>query len=215
MAEDNVSNQQVAVGILGMLGYRADVAANGKEALESLRNVPYDLVLMDCQMPEMNGYEATARIRDPQSHVINPQIPIIALTANAMKAEREKCFAVGMNDYIAKPIDPKSLAAILQKWLPRGEASHSDETIPAPRSETLRSNMEIETTDRRPRCHSIFDEAALIDRLMGDRDLAREIVTCFLEETPRQLAALAARLGAGDIPAPNVWRTALKARLPP
>ncbi len=130
MAEDNVSNQQVAVGILGMLGYRADVAANGKEVLESLRNVPYDLVLMDCQMPEMNGYEATTHIRDPQSRVINPQIPIIALTANAMNTEREKCFAVGMNDYVAKPINPTSLAATLQKWLPREEEGHSDETIP-------------------------------------------------------------------------------------
>jgi signal transduction histidine kinase/CheY-like chemotaxis protein/HPt (histidine-containing phosphotransfer) domain-containing protein len=194
VAEDNVSNQQVAVGILGMLGYRADVAANGREALESLRNVPYDLVLMDCQMPEMNGYEATVCVRDPQSRVINPQIPIVALTANAMKAERDKCFAVGMNDYIAKPIDPTSLAAILQKWLPRGKEGHSDETTPAPRRETMRSSIETETA-----APSIFDEAALIDRLMGDRDLAREIVTSFLEETPRQLAALAAHLGAGDI----------------
>ncbi len=195
VAEDNVSNQQVAVGILGMLGYRADVAANGKEVLESLRTVPYDLVLMDCQMPEMNGYEATTHIRDPQSRVINPQIPIIALTANAMKTERAKCVAVGMNDYVAKPIHPTSLAATLQKWLPRQTEGHSNETIPTLSEEPLGPTIENETP-----ALSVFDEAALVHRLMGDRTLAREIVTCFLEETPRQLAALAARLRAGDIP---------------
>ena len=91
---------------------------NGKEALESLRSIPYDLVLMDCQMPEMNGYEAAKRIRDPQSGVLNPEIPIVALTAHAMKGDREKCLAAGMNDYISKPVHPECLAAVLEKWLP-------------------------------------------------------------------------------------------------
>jgi CheY-like chemotaxis protein len=87
--------------------------ANGKEALASLRNISYDLVLMDCQMPEINGYEATMCIRDPQSGVRNSRIPIVALTAPAMQGDRDECLAAGMNDYIAKPVDSATLAAVL------------------------------------------------------------------------------------------------------
>ena len=119
IAEDNVTNQQVALAILKKLGCSADAVANGKEALASLRSIPYDLVLMDCQMPEMNGYDAAACIRNPRSGVRNPQVPIVAVTAHAMKGDREKCLAAGMNDYIAKPVQPSTLAAILDKWLPR------------------------------------------------------------------------------------------------
>ncbi len=106
VAEDNICNQMVVVSILEQLGCRADAVANGLEAMASLRSIPYDLVLMDCQMPEMNGYEAAERIRDPQSGIFNPQIPIVALTAHAMKGDREKCLAAGMNDYISKPVHP-------------------------------------------------------------------------------------------------------------
>ena len=119
VAEDNVTNQQVALAILKKLGFSADAVANGKEALASLRSIPYDLVLMDCQMPEMNGYDASACIRSLHSGVRNPQVPIVAVTAHAMKGDREKCLAAGMNDYIAKPIQPSALAATLDKWLPR------------------------------------------------------------------------------------------------
>ncbi len=118
IADDNVSSQQVALAILKKLGCRADAVANGVEALESLRRLPYDLVLMDCQMPEMNGYEAAARIRDPQSGVRNPRIPIIALTAHALNGDREKCRAAGMNDYISKPVQPSDVRAAIGKWLP-------------------------------------------------------------------------------------------------
>jgi PAS domain S-box-containing protein len=123
VAEDNVTNQKVALAILGKLGYRADVVANGEEALVSLRSVPYDLVLMDCQMPEMNGYEAAACIRDPEFGVRDPNVPIIALTAHAMKGDRERCLAAGMNDFVSKPVGPATLSGVLDKWLLREPAS--------------------------------------------------------------------------------------------
>ena len=116
LAEDNVVNQKVALRILEGLGFRADVVANGMEALSALASIPYDLVLMDVQMPEMDGFEATCLIRDPKSDVRNHDIPIIAMTAHAMKGDREKCLEVGMNDYISKPVTPAALDKILQKY---------------------------------------------------------------------------------------------------
>ncbi|MCP4602076.1 MAG: response regulator [Proteobacteria bacterium] len=118
LAEDNHTNQLVALGILKKLGMNADVVSNGAEVVNALETIPYDLVLMDCQMPEVDGYEATARIRDPLTAVDNHNIPIIAMTAHAMQGDREKCLEAGMNDYLSKPINPKVLAGVLKKWLP-------------------------------------------------------------------------------------------------
>jgi len=118
LAEDNIMNQKLALRILdAKLGYRANAVANGKEAIESLSRQDYDLVLMDCQMPEMDGYEAARAIRDPNSPVRNHNIPIIAMTANAMKGDREKCLAVGMDDYVAKPINLQELADAIERNL--------------------------------------------------------------------------------------------------
>jgi PAS domain S-box-containing protein len=117
LAEDDPINQAVARGFLTQLGYAADIVGNGREALQLLAEYDYHMVLMDCQMPEMGGMEATAVIRDPGSHVLNHSVPIIALTAYALKGDRERCLATGMDDYLTKPLDLVSLGAVLEKWL--------------------------------------------------------------------------------------------------
>ena len=119
LAEDNAVNQKVALRLLDQLGYRADVASNGLEALEALERQPYDVVLMDVQMPELDGLDATRRICERWPAEVRPRI--IAMTANAMPEDREACFAAGMDDYVAKPIRPNELAEALRRARPLGD----------------------------------------------------------------------------------------------
>jgi len=120
VAEDNPVNQKVAVKMIEKLGYRVDIAGNGCEAVEASERIPYDLILMDCHMPEMDGFEATRKIRARKLGVRH--IPIIAMTANAMQEDRDRCLAVGMDDFLSKPVMSKSLAAVLDRWLPHDQA---------------------------------------------------------------------------------------------
>jgi len=121
LVEDNRINQQVAMGILKRLGYKSEIAVNGIEALKMLKNVgessPFEVVLMDCQMPEMDGYQATRAIRSCKDGSINKDIPIIAMTANAMVGDKEACLDAGMDDYLTKPIDYKLLEQKINHWL--------------------------------------------------------------------------------------------------
>ncbi len=117
VVEDNVVNQKVAVRLLENLGYKADVAANGLEAIDALRRLPYKMVLMDCHMPDLDGFEATRRIRELETRgELNRRITVIALTANAMQEDRERCLYAGMDDYISKPISVDQLTRVLDKW---------------------------------------------------------------------------------------------------
>jgi two-component system sensor histidine kinase/response regulator len=118
LVEDNHINKRVALGSLKKIGYKADVAENGLEALQALEKRSYDLVLMDCQMPEMDGYEATRQIRNPDSRVTNHDVPIVAMTANAMPDDQQKCMDAGMNDYLSKPVKIDALSHMLEKWMP-------------------------------------------------------------------------------------------------
>lgn len=119
IVEDNPINQMVAMKMLSKLGYKTLTVGNGKEAIMALREANYDLVLMDCQMPEMDGYEATLQIRQDSKNE-NQNIPIIAMTANAsFAADKERCLQVGMNDYLTKPMTPKHLSETIYKWLPK------------------------------------------------------------------------------------------------
>ena len=190
LAEDNITNQQVALGILKKLGFSADAVANGAEALKSLETLPYDLVLMDVQMPEMDGYEATRQIRNPQSAVANHEIPIIAMTANAMKGDREKCLAAGMNDYLSKPVMPRELADVLDRWLPKKPALSM--AARAPRGLAAASGRQKQAT--------VFDKAGMLDRLMDDEELARTVVKGFLDDIPKQIRLLRDCIEAADVP---------------
>ena len=109
-------NQLLAVRVLEKIGCRVEVAHNGKEAVERAGKESYDLIFMDCLMPEMDGYEATRQIRSPESQVRNHDVPIVAMTAQAMVGDREKCLAAGMDDYVAKPIRADLIGEMIEKW---------------------------------------------------------------------------------------------------
>jgi PAS domain S-box-containing protein len=192
LAEDNVTNQQVALGILRKLGLHADTVADGSDAIRSLETHRYDLVLMDVQMPEMDGFEATRLVRDPGSAVLNHEVPIIAMTAHAMQGDKERCLAAGMDDYVTKPISPQTLAEALDRWLPREESVSVVHATTEPET-AVRASV---ATAALP----VFDKAGLLARLMGDDELASTVISGFLEDAPKLILALWACLRAGDTP---------------
>ena len=196
LVEDNVINQQVALGILRKLGLTADGAANGCEALESLRTLPYDLVLMDVQMPEMDGLEAARRIRDPQSMVHNPRVPIVAMTARIMPGDKEACLDAGMNDYVPKPVSPQTLTKALEKWLPFGK--EQDGRVQEEGLSAGQPACTLQPADLAPRSPRIFDRAALRARLMDDEELVDTVLQGFLADMPRQIETLRRCVEAKD-----------------
>ena len=173
VAEDNAVNQKVIVHLLEKLGYRADVVANGVEAIEALSRIPYSAILMDCRMPEMDGFAATEHIRqDERRH--RGHTPIIALTANAMDGDRERCLAAGMDDYLRKPVTLDALAAALTRCQ-AGKARR----VEAPPPSTLAAR-------------EILDRALCMQRLGGNPQLIRHLVELFRADCPRLLAAIQA-----------------------
>ena len=157
LVEDNQTNRIVAQSILKKLGYSVDMAENGLDAIDALKQKKFDLVFMDCQMPKMDGYEATRKIRTSSDLTDSKDIPIIAMTAYAMKQDREKCLNTGMNDYISKPVTPEKISKIINKWL--DNISFSEDEKP--------QGNPSENID-----HPLFDEEELMLLSMNDVSLA-------------------------------------------
>ncbi len=189
VAEDNETNQQVASIMLQRLGCQVQVVGNGLEALAALESSDYDLVLMDVQMPELDGLEVTRQLRNQGTR--NAQVPVIALTAHAMHGFRQVCLEAGMDDYLCKPIQPDLLAQCLERWLLYGPTR---ETVP----------------HQEPRAVVPFDRADLVDRIGGDDRFLQKFLPRFVTEARQQLEDLTKALASNDMSAMDRIAHALK-----
>jgi CheY-like chemotaxis protein/HPt (histidine-containing phosphotransfer) domain-containing protein len=181
LTEDNMINQEMALGILEKMGYRADAVTNGKEVLSVIEKFSYDLILMDVQMPEMDGFEATAAIRAKEGNG-GRHIPIIAMTAHAMKGDRERCLRAGMDDYLTKPIQAQILKEVIGRWVDHG-APEKPEAAPV---ESLEASQ-------------VFDKSGFLERVAGDESLFRKLLSMFLKDTPVQIERIQQHLKEADL----------------
>jgi PAS domain S-box-containing protein len=191
VAEDNLVNQQVAVGLLERAGHQATVAENGRKVLALLETATFDVVLMDVQMPEMDGFEATKAIRE-REQARGGHLPIVAVTAHAMKGDAERCLAAGMDAYLAKPLEPRELASVIAGVL-RGAAPGAETAPPAPVP-----------------APEVVDEARLLERVGGNRKALADLVRIFRADWPKQVARLREAVGQDDAAALRASAHALK-----
>ncbi|MBN2064421.1 MAG: response regulator [Sedimentisphaerales bacterium] len=196
LVEDNPTNQQVAKVILAKLGCKVSIANNGKEAVKILETTDFDLVFMDIQMPEMDGYETVKYIRNPNYNILNHEIPVVALTANAFRSDRDNCMAAGMNDYVAKPVDANSLKQMLEKWCDgRLEKSETKNEFVSDQVNTADVSGEVLTDKKRKL--SVYDRQKFLERVMNDEELAAVIIEGFLKDIPVQIEKLRNYIEAG------------------
>jgi two-component system sensor histidine kinase/response regulator len=180
IVEDNATNQFVAQCILEEFGIKADITADGKEAITALETMQYDLVFMDCQMPVLDGYNTTRHIRDIHSKVLDSAIPIIAMTANAMQGDRGKCIDAGMNDFISKPIESNKVLQVLRYWLPEHERTGMQK-------KALMAS--VNEASAKPKA-VIFDASAMRQRLMNNENLIRKVIETFSSDMESQIKIL-------------------------
>jgi CheY-like chemotaxis protein/HPt (histidine-containing phosphotransfer) domain-containing protein len=192
LAEDNLINQQVALAMLTSLGLQTEIANNGQEAVAMASNQRYDIILMDCQMPVMDGYQATAEIRQ-QAPAANRRLPIVALTANAMEGDRTQCLAAGMDDYLAKPYTREQLLQVLSRWLAPVPGSHDPTQPPlTTKVETALEALPLAAIDRQ-----VLDQLRELDPT-GGQTLVRQILQVYLDTSGNYLAQMEQAIAAND-----------------
>ena len=201
IVDDNSTNLIVICKILEKLGHQPRGFASGAEGIAALQSPEFDLVLMDCQMPEMDGYEATRRIREGEAGEHSRKLPIVALTANVLAADQQHCFDAGMDGYLGKPIQMDALKAALEKWKPKNgtpaASTASSETVAAeknsPVAEKTFAPEFVSTTGK-----TIFNRADLMNRMLDDMEMATMTAQAFMDDLPKQIAALLKAVASGD-----------------
>ncbi len=188
IVEDNAVNRELVRLMLTKAGVRSASAVNGREAVEMLSRQRFDLVLMDIQMPEMDGYEATAVIRDRSSPVLDHNVPIVALTAHAAPVFRDECLARGMDDYLSKPFSSAGLMEMLYKWLPIAPAAPP----PTPSSAPVNGIGEMDGRE-------VFDAEGFFSKLFDDREEGKSLLGLFLEAVPEDIGRLRSEMERGDL----------------
>lgn len=181
LADDDFINQKVIAGILRRLGYNVDIFSNGKDAVKALEQTSYDLVLMDCQMPEMDGFKATEEIRNPDSKVINHKVPVIALTGDATEGEIIKFKNAGMNDFLSKPVKPPELSTVIEKWLFAHEPLQEE-----PSPDQITGEGEV------------LDQSILKNTFLDDTEMMSKILNDYLEYIPDKITGLKKAFDNGD-----------------
>ena len=189
LVEDNPVNQRMARAMLGNLGLAVEIAEHGEEALALAAEKRFDLILMDCNMPRMDGYRATQQWREHEARQGMPRLPIIAQTANAMESDRQRCFAVGMDDYLAKPFSRKQLAQVLARWLPVVAKREEPVTVP---DATATPTQAFQSLDRK-----VFAQLAELDP-GGESGLIRQILQAYQESTTTLVGQLSRAMAESD-----------------
>lgn len=194
LAEDNPVNREVALGMLELLGCRIDLAENGRQAVEAVSTQMYDLVLMDCQMPVLDGFAATAAIRSHEDLVgTDHRIPIIALTANAMEGDRGKCLGAGMNDYLSKPFSHEDLQTVLQRWMPTASTEHQPSPSAMPEQKTVHTPpQEIPLIDK-----SAWNTISAMER-SGRPNPLQKILSLYISNSRQLIQEIRAAVQARD-----------------
>jgi CheY-like chemotaxis protein/HPt (histidine-containing phosphotransfer) domain-containing protein len=218
VAEDNEINQQVALEVLAHAGYQCDAVGDGRQAFEAIKKTRYDLVLMDCQMPEMDGFESTRLIRKLESELKPPRhLPIIALTASAIKGDRELCLAAGMDDYVTKPIEAEEMLAAIQAVIPKDTLKPAEPQAPvqsqdAQPSPVAAEGLPVNWQDLRRRCMGNGNLAARALKTFGASigSYSDELARCVQAGDAKSLRASAHKIkgAAGNVSAEQLCRLA-------
>jgi signal transduction histidine kinase/DNA-binding response OmpR family regulator len=197
LAEDNPVNQEVAISMLEILGCSYELAENGRQVLAILDNSHFNLVLMDCQMPGMDGFEAAAEIRRQEQEEQGVHIPIIAVTANAMEGDREQCIAVGMDDYLSKPFSQLQLAEVLRRWCEDKPSAEVDQPIAGEGQPGDAGQQKDEDRDEPAINQAALDNIRQLQR-PGNPDLLQKIVTIYMNDSPGLLNSLRKAIDQSD-----------------
>jgi len=217
VVEDNKVNQKVAKGILNRLGFECDIVENGKKALEVLQDKVYDLIFMDIQMPVMDGLTASKSIRDPNTSVRRHDVPIVAMTAHAMRDSRQQCLDAGMDDFISKPIDPSEVLSVIER-MTKGIQVYQDNKVVSNEAPLIEDNSQLSDTpqtdknaiDEPTDLKEIFDREKLAMRMGNDEELVQMVIDEFLIDVPDRMKGIEKDIESNDIKSAGINAHSIK-----